>query len=111
MKYLAFIPFLFCTMLHAQPRTVEISTYALWGASAATDVALSQMCIQNGRCQEANPMMTSSEWMPVAEAGMTGLSMYVFHRLRRSHPKIRWMIPSIQIVAHGVGIWSASRYQ
>ncbi|HEV2135315.1 MAG TPA: hypothetical protein VGR47_13860 [Terracidiphilus sp.] len=42
-------------------------------------------------------------------SGQTAVSMWAFHRFRREHPRLAFLIPAANIAAHSVGIWSYER--
>lgn len=68
---------------HTLRRWPEIAVDVLWAGSAATDVALSQSCIQATTCYEGNHLMASSApGASVMETAETFSSMYLFHRFK-----------------------------
>ena len=88
------------------PRLPEVLTDISWAALATADVDLSHRCIATRLCHEANPILSGS--LPrasVIEGAETLGSMWAFHRLRKSHPKLAWLIPGVNIALHGVALY------
>ena len=90
--------------------TPEFAVDAAWGAAAATDVALSQECIQAQRCREANPLLPSQPAaMFAVEAAETAAGMWAFHQLLKRGSDLAWLVPASNLTLHGLGIWSYTR--
>jgi len=80
-------------------------------ALAMLDVEMTQHCIGDHTCREANPLMPSSQ------AGMIGVSLGLFsyttsasYYLKKHQSKIWWLGPTVGIGAHAVGLVSGIQH-
>ncbi len=70
----------------------------------ALDESLSQQCIAEHRCREANPLMPSSLAGRIGVvAAFAGLGTYVSYRLKRQKSRLWWVPPVFGAAAHSVG--------
>ena len=70
----------------------------------ALDESLSQQCIAEHRCREANPLMPSSLAGRIGVvAAFAGLGTYVSYRLKRQRSRLWWVPPVFGTAAHSVG--------
>ena len=71
---------------------------------AALDESLSQHCINESRCREANPLMPPSLAGRISiVAAVAALDTYVSHRLKKQGSSLWWIPPVFGIAAHSVG--------
>lgn len=71
------------------------------------DIGLSQHCIAEHRCREANLLMPSSLAARISiVAAFAALGAYVSHRMKVRGNRLWWAPPLFGTVAHGVGVVS-----
>lgn len=76
------------------------------------DMGLSQHCIANHRCREANLLMPSSLAARISiVAAFAALGAYVSHRMKVRGNRLWWAPPLVGTVAHGVGVVSGLAQQ
>jgi hypothetical protein len=72
--------------------------------TAMLDVALTQRCIANHTCSEANPLMPSSAAGQVGvDCALVGYTSWVSYRLKKHHSSLWWISPTMGTAAHAVG--------
>ena len=70
----------------------------------ALDMSLSQHCIAEHHCREANPLMPSSLAGRISVVAVfAGLGTYVSHRLKKQGSRLWWLAPAFGTAAHSVG--------
>lgn len=102
--------------LHSNAGRARGSWRAFWVVTATAtalmfaDIELSQACLQQSTCTEANPLLPRSRAaayaieLPVT-AGVTLLS----YRMKKRHEK-RWWLPQLGLVlGHGIGAGAGAR--
>ncbi len=73
----------------------------------ALDIGLSQHCIAQHRCTEANTLLPSSLAARISLiAAFTALGTYVSHRMKVRRNQLWWVPPFSGTVAHSVGVAS-----
>ncbi|MGC8550089.1 MAG: hypothetical protein ACP5M4_10355 [Acidobacteriaceae bacterium] len=73
----------------------------------ALDIGLSQHCIAQHRCSEANMLLPSSLAARISfVAAFTALGTYVSHRMKVRGSRFWWIPPFSGTVAHSVGVAS-----
>jgi hypothetical protein len=78
----------------------------------ALDMGLSQNCIAQHRCREANALMPSSLAARVSiVAVFTAFGTYVSHRMKKHGNRLWWVPPLFGTAAHGVGVASGLAQQ
>ena len=76
------------------------------------DMGLSQHCIAEHRCREANLLMPSSLAARISlVAAFAALGAYVSHRMKIRGDRLWWVPPLFGTVAHGVGVASGFAQQ
>lgn len=76
-------------------------------ALALSDIEMTQHCINEHTCREANPLMPSSQAGKIAVSlgfvGYSGVGSYWF---KKHNSKAWWLPPTVAIAAHGLGLAS-----
>jgi hypothetical protein len=81
-------------------------------ATAIVDVELTQHCIANHQCYEANPLMPSSQAGQLSlSMGYVALGSFGSYWLKKRGSSYWWLPPSGGIAGHTVGIVSGIRNQ
>ncbi len=70
----------------------------------ALDMSLSQRCVAEHHCREANPLMPPSLAGRISVVAVfAGLGTYVSHRLKKQGSRLWWLAPAFGTAAHSVG--------
>lgn len=70
----------------------------------ALDMSLSQHCIAEHRCREANPLMPRSLAARISIAAVfAGVGLYASHRMKVRGTGLWWVPPFFGTVAHAIG--------
>jgi len=90
-----------------QPRHAwkEITLDMAHAGAAVADIELTQHCLANHTCREANPLMPTSRAGAYAlDFSLVGFAAYASHRLHKQHNRWWWTSPAAGIAAHGAGV-------
>jgi hypothetical protein len=99
----------------ARPRTADLKFF-LWNGAhlgmALFDVEMTERCINDHRCREANPAMPSSQ------AGQIGIDLAIVafdsgasYWLKKHRSKVWWLPPAAGIAVHSVGVATGFEHQ
>lgn len=82
------------------------------GGMAVFDVEMTQRCIANHRCREANPVMPSSQLGQLAvNVGLLAYEAWWSYRLKKQHSRAWWIFPTTGIAVHSVGVGTGFAHQ
>jgi hypothetical protein len=72
--------------------------------AAMLDVALTQHCLANHNCSEANPLMPSSVKGQVGvDCALVGYVSWISYRMRKHQSSLWWIAPTMGTAAHAAG--------
>lgn len=98
-----------------RPRVADRKYFWLNGIQlgmAVFDVEMTQRCIANHRCREANPVMPSSHVGQLSvNFALVAYSSGVSYWLKKRRSKIWWLPPSASIVVHSIGVATGFEHQ
>jgi hypothetical protein len=98
-----------------RPYILDTKFYLLNGLHlglAVFDVELTQHCIAENRCREANPLMPSSQAGQLSlNFAYVGYGAYVSYKLKKRGMRIWWLSPTVGIAAHSAGATTGILHQ
>ncbi|HZU09364.1 MAG TPA: hypothetical protein VFA02_05625 [Pseudacidobacterium sp.] len=97
------------------PRVANKKYFLLNGfqlGMAVFDVEMTQLCIRNHRCREANPLMPSSHVGQLSvNFALVAYSSGVSYWLKKRRSKVWWLPPCAGIVVHSIGVATGFEHQ
>ncbi len=99
----------------AVPRTADSKFFWLNGIQlgmAVFDVEMTQRCIANHHCREANPVMPSSQGGQLSiNLALVAYSSGISYWLKKHNSKVWWLPPSAGIGIHSAGVVTGFEHQ
>jgi hypothetical protein len=97
------------------PRVADFKFYALNGlhlGMAVFDVEMTQRCIAVHHCEEANPVLPSSQAGQLSvNFALVAFTSGVSYWLKKRHEKLWWLPPATSAGAHGIGAVTGFEHQ
>jgi hypothetical protein len=79
---------------------------------AVFDVEMTQRCIADHRCREANPVMPSSQVGQLSvNFALAAYGAWWSYRLKKQHSKVWWIFPTTGIAVHSAGVATGFEHQ
>jgi hypothetical protein len=79
---------------------------------AVFDVEMTQRCISEQKCREANPVMPSSQAGQLSiNFVLVGCEAWYSYWLKKHHPKVWWIAPLSGSVVHAAGVATGFEHQ
>jgi hypothetical protein len=99
----------------ARSRTANRRYFLLNGLAAGMavfDVEMTQRCIADHRCLEANPVMPSSHLGQLSvNFALAAYGAWWSYRLKKQHSKVWWIFPTTGIAVHSAGVATGFEHQ
>jgi len=99
----------------AMPRVMDKRYYflnGLYAGMAVFDVEMTQHCISEQECREANPVMPSSQAGQLSvNFALVAFDAGYSYWLKKHHHKVWWIPPLSGSVVHAVGVATGIEYQ